>query len=261
MTGARGGPLRPRAAAGVPAGAMPPLLVGLAGAAWLALALWGASPAARWLGHGERLDGAQSWLALGLFLVGWTLMVMAMMLPTAGGLLRDFALLVRARPERNRLRALVAAGFLGAWVVMGALFRVLDESVHSAVASSLWLQARPRLLGATVLVLAGLYQFTPLKHRCLAACRTPRSFIYRFWRGGRPAGDALRVGLAYGRSCIGCCWALMLVMFALGTASLAWMFGLGALMAVEKGTAVGHRLSVPIGLVLVAAGVVTAFGL
>ena len=241
--------------------ALPPLLLGLVGAAWLALALWGASPAARWLGHGQRLDGSAGWLALALFLVGWALMVTAMMLPTAGGLLRDFAVLVRARPERNRLRALVAAGFIAAWLVMGALFRLFDEQVHSAVASSLWLQARPRLLAAGVLILAALYQFTPLKRRCLSACRTPRSFIYRFWRGGRPAGDALRIGLAYGRSCIGCCWALMLVMFALGTANLAWMFGLAAVMAVEKGTAAGRRLSLPVGLALGAAGVATALGL
>jgi predicted metal-binding membrane protein len=165
---------------------------------------------------------------------------------------------VRDRPDGGLLLALVVAGFVGAWLAVGYLFRVADVGVHGLVASTGWLAVRPRLLAAGALVLAGLYQFMPLKRRCLVACRSPRSFIYRHWRGTRAAGDAFRIGLAYGGSCVGCCWALMLMMFALGLASLAWMLGLGVLMAVEKNVPAGRKLTRPAGLALIAAGVAVA---
>jgi predicted metal-binding membrane protein len=99
-----------------------------------------------------------------------------------------------------------------------------------------------------------MFELTSLKHRCLTACRSPRSFVYRYWRGGRPAADAFRVGLSYGVSCVGCCWALMLVVFALGTVSLAWMLAFAAVMVIEKSTQFGRALVAPVGGVLIAAG-------
>jgi predicted metal-binding membrane protein len=235
------------------------MLTGLVAAAWLALWLWGASPYARYLGHEAPGAGRSEWAVLVLFLLGWALMIVAMMLPTATRLLRAFTTVVRARPDWARLQALVVAGFVGVWLGVGFLFRIADQGIHAVVAPIDWLEDQPRLLGGCGLILAGLYQFTPLKQRCLTACRSPRGFIYQHWRGGRPAVDALRIGLAYGRSCVGCCWALMLVMFALGTASLAWMLGLAALMAAEKGTDLGQRLTWPTGLALVGVGLATAF--
>lgn len=179
------------------------------------------------------------------------------MLPTATRLLRDFAVTVRRRPERLRLQGLVVAGFLATWLATGYLFRILDIIVHAVVESAGLLEQRPELLGATVLVAAGLFQFSSLQHRCLTACRSPRSFIYRNWRGGDPHADALRIGLVYGASCVGCCWALMLVMFAVGTANLGWMLGLATVMAVEKNTRWGVTLARPVGAGLIVAGVVT----
>jgi predicted metal-binding membrane protein len=231
---------------------------GLAATAWLAVWLWGASPYARYLGHEADAAGASKWTVLALFLAGWTLMIVAMMLPTATGLLRAFGRVVRARPDRARLQVLVALAFLAVWLMVGYLFRALDESLHALVAATGPLRDRPALLGAGCLILAGLYQFTPLKSRCLTACRSPRGFIYRYWGGGRPAVDALRIGLAYGRSCVGCCWMLMLILFALGTASLAWMLGLSALMALEKGSALGRRVAWPAGVALTALGLIIA---
>jgi predicted metal-binding membrane protein len=92
------------------------------------------------------------------------------------------------------------------------------ERVHDLVTAFDWLQARPRLLGDETLAPAGLYQLTPVKRRCLTACRMPRGFVYPHWSGGHPAGDALRIGLAYGRSCVGCCWVVM----AAASAAPAW---------------------------------------
>jgi predicted metal-binding membrane protein len=253
-------PSRPSSAAdrGQPA-ALAAVLAAVVAAAWLALWLWGASPYASYLGHRDLPGDAGGWLVLPLFVAGWALMVTATMLPSAAGLLSSFAKVVRARPQRGWLQALVVAGFVATWLGVGFLMRAADVAVHDVVDGVGWLRARPRLLGAGALALAGLYQLSPLRHRCLTACRTPRGFVYRYWGGRHPAGDSLRIGLAYGRSCAGCCWALMLVMFALGSASLVWMLGLGAVTALEKTTAVGPRLATPIGVALLGAAVVTAF--
>jgi predicted metal-binding membrane protein len=180
-----------------------------------------------------------------------------MMLPTATRLLHDFAVTVRRRPDHRLLQALVVAGFLATWLATGYAFWSLDGVVHAVVASVGWLQQRTDLLGGAVLIGAGMFQFSSLQHRCLTACRSPRSFIYRHWRGGDPRADALRIGFVYGASCVGCCWALMLVMFAVGMANVAWMLGLAAVMAVQKGARWGLRLVRPVGGGLILAGVVS----
>jgi predicted metal-binding membrane protein len=234
----------------------PLVLVGLVACAWLALLLWGASPYAQYLGHNARPGGGPA-VAVGgvaLFLVGWVLMIVAMMLPTATKLLSDFGRVTQARPERARLQTFLVAGFVAVWVAVGSAFQVGDNAVHAAVRAIGFLDAHDQLVAAAVLVGAGIYQFTPLKHRCLTACRAPRGFIFRHWRGGRPEADALRIGMAYGVSCVGCCWSLMLVLFALGMANLAGMLGVGAVMAAEKGAAHGPRLAAPLGAALIAAG-------
>lgn len=239
----------PAVVAGARPATFPWVLAGLVVTAWLALWLWGVSPYAHYLGHHRALVSRDGYVALALFLSGWTLMIIAMMLPTATTLLGVFARVVRHRS--GRLKALVVIGFIGAWLAVGYLFRVADLGVRGLLVSIRWLEARPSLLGAATLGLAGVYQFTPLKYRCLTACRSPRGFIYRHWRGRRPASEALRIGLAYGWSCVGCCWAIMLIMFALGLASLPWMLSLAAFMAVEKNTAVGRKLRIPLGIALV----------
>jgi predicted metal-binding membrane protein len=234
-------------------------VAGLALCALAVLLVWGASPYAGYLHHDGATGGGavEQASSLALFLGGWLLMSTAMMLPTATRLLRDFARIVRRRPERRLMQAFVVAGFLATWLATGYVFRVADVAVHLLVGSVAWLQQRPDLLGAGVLVAAGLFQFSALHHRCLTACRSPRSFIYRHWRGGDARADALRIGLAYGASCVGCCWALMLLMFAVGTANVAWMLGLAAVMAVEKNVRWGVRLARPAGAGLAAAGVLS----
>jgi predicted metal-binding membrane protein len=244
----------------MPRAAAPPVaLAAIVLCAWLGLWIWGASPYARYLGHGAQArTPPDEILAVALFLAGWALMITAMMLPTANDLLRVFGQVVRRRPDRRRLQLIVIAGFVGVWIAIGSAFQIADKGVHAAVDAISWLEARPQLIAAGALLAAGVFQFTPLKHRCLTACRSPRGFIYRHWHGGRPEADALRIGMAYGASCAGCCWALMALLFALGTASLVWMLAVGALMAAEKLSPLGQRLSRPAGAALVAAGVVVA---
>ena len=109
---------------------------------------------------------------------------------------------------------------------------------------------------------AGLFQFSRLKYRCLDKCRTPLGFIAEHWRGRAPRRKALRLGLDHGAFCVGCCWALMLLMFVVGTGSLGWMLVLGAVMALEKNMPWGGRLSRPLGgVLLVAAGVLASVNL
>src|SRR5439155_8460615 len=112
-----------------------------------------------------------------------------------------------------------------------------------------WLVARPGLVLGTMLVLAGTFQFSPLKVTCLTACRDPLGFIWRHYRRGVGAG--WRVGYRHGMFCLGCCWALMLVMFGIGVGSLAWMAALAGVMVMEKTVPGGQRLSPIIGVVLV----------
>ena len=112
------------------------------------------------------------------------------------------------------------------------------------------------------MALAGLFQFSELKYRCLDKCRTPLSFVIERWRGRAERWNALRLGLHHGLFCLGCCWALMLLMFVVGAGSVGWMLVLGAVMAVEKNLPWGRRLAVPLGIILLVwAGVVAYTGL
>jgi predicted metal-binding membrane protein len=240
-----------------------PLLVVLAGLVilcWVALWAWGASPYGRFLSH-EQLayirPGDEPRFVL-LFVAGWTLMTMAMMLPTSLPLIVLFYGMMGQRPDRLRLLALLLAGYVGLWTLFGCLVHVADFVLHQVVARVPWLEANDWLISAGTLVLAGLFQFSPLKYKCLDACRSPLSFIAQHWGGRRAAGQALRLGVHHALFCIGCCWALMLLMFAVGVGSLLWMLVLGAVMAVEKNMPWGRRLAAPLGVFLIAEGVLVA---
>jgi predicted metal-binding membrane protein len=233
--------------------------VAVASSAWLVLVAVGVSPYAQYVDHDYAPQSAAAQVAaLALFLGGWLLMSIAMMLPTTTRLLHAFGRTVGRRQDRRMLQSLLIAGFLATWLATGYVFRSGDLGVHATVDSWGWLRERPQLLGAAVLVLAGLFQFSSLKHRCLTACRSPRSFVYRHWHGRNARVEALRIGFAYGVSCVGCCWALMLVLFAVGMANLAWMLALAAVMALEKNTRRGAALARPVGVGLIALGITAA---
>ena len=142
--------------------------------------------------------------------------------------------------------------------MFGIAIHALDAALHALVRQSGWLAEHAWLIGPAALVLAGVYQFTPLKYHCLDKCRSPLSFITERWRGRREHRAALRLGIDHGAFCVGCCWSLMGLMFAVGVGSLGWMLGLGAVMAIEKNVSWGRHLSLPVGVVLVAWGLVTA---
>jgi predicted metal-binding membrane protein len=189
-----------------------------------------------------------------LFVSSWTVMTIAMMLPTSVPLIATFHTIVGPRPQRPLLVALVVLGYLAVWAVVGFVFYGTGVVLQQATAASAWLQTHARFSGAILLV-AGGYQFTPLKRRCLDKCRSPLSFVLGHWQGQHDRRNAFRLGAHHGLFCVGCCWALMLLMFVVEVGSLAWMLLLGAIMAIEKNVSWGRRLSTPLGAVLVAIGV------
>jgi predicted metal-binding membrane protein len=224
--------------------------------AWVALWLWERSPGARFLHHGGG-TGAPAVLEVGLFVVGWAVMTVAMMLPTSVPLVRTFAAIVGRRHRPGRLVALLILGYLATWTAFGLLVYLGDRVLHAIVDATPWLAAYPQVIAAGVLATAGAYQFSALKYRCLDECRTPLGFVISRWTGRHERTEALRIGVAHGLFCLGCCWSLMLVMFALGLGSLAWMFVLAVLMAIEKNAPIGRSLGRPVGVVLLFAGLAT----
>jgi predicted metal-binding membrane protein len=158
-----------------------------------------------------------------------------------------YAHLVGTRQHATHRVLLFVVGYLIAWTGFGLVAYAADLQVHHAVHESAFLGSHARLLGGGVLILAGVYQFTPLKQRCLRQCRSAMTFLMNSWREGRRG--AWLMGVHHGVFCIGCCWVLMLVMFGLGMAQLAWMLGLTMFMFIEKVVRKGEllgRLAAPV---------------
>jgi predicted metal-binding membrane protein len=229
------------------------VLVAIAASAWLALWLWGASPYGRYLHHEGGIGPLP--LEAALFAAGWVLMIVAMMLPSSIPLVMTFGLLVGRRRRPGALVALLLAGYLTVWAAFGLAAWMLDRGVHAAVDAVPWLAAHPQLILAVTLLAAGLWQFSPLRDRCLDECRSPLGFVMNRWRGISERREAFAMGIAHGAFCVGCCWSLMLVMFGVGLANVTAMLALGALTAIEKNLPTGRRITHPVGIVLVLAAV------
>ena len=219
-----------------------PAAIVLAWAVALAAQASGAAPA---LHHDGLLDGdLPRGTALLLFIGSWQLMTAAMMLPSSMPLVRLFW----AASQRREALAAFLGGYALVWSVFGLLAFAGDGILHELVAVLPALEERPWLIGGSVLVLAGAFQFTKLKDACLEECRHPAMFIMRGYKRG--TGSAFRLGRDHGVFCLGCCWALMLVMFAAGFANLAWMAVLAAVTAYEKAGRHGRRLTPVLGVAL-----------
>ncbi len=196
-----------------------------------------------------------------IFVVLWTIMMAAMMLPAAAPMILIFA---SAQARRARGTAIptwiFGAGYILVWAAVGLLVYFLVQ-VGSEIASSLAAADRalwaPLALGAT-LVMAGLYQFTPAKRICLSHCRSPFAFVAQHWRDGRLG--ALAMGLRHGAYCLGCCWALFSVLVAAGVMSLAWMLLLTVVVFAEKVLPHGPRAPKAIGAAFLILGVLVAAG-
>jgi predicted metal-binding membrane protein len=194
------------------------------------------------------------WIGLGM----WAVMMTAMMLPTAAPMVLTFATVsLRQASRRPRLAtALFVAGYLLAWGVFDAAATTVQIGIAPDPCARL-VDGRPRLAGA-LLVLAGVYQLTPLKSACLRGCQSPLGFLLTHWRAG--TFGPLRMGVLHGALCIGCCWALMALMFVVGTMSLFWMAALTVFVLVEKLAAGRPWVWQGAGILLVGAGTVLLLG-
>jgi len=188
-----------------------------------------------------------------LYVAGWLLMTVAMMVPTVLPLLAIFARMTHGRADRGLLIALLILGYLSVWAAFGLIAHTADMALHAVVAGNAFLTFNGWIVGAIVLGAAGAFQFSKLKYRCLDKCRTPFSFINEHWRGAAVRRQSFVLGAHHGIFCVGCCWAIMLLMFVVGTGSVGWMLAIGALMAVEKNVAWGRRLSSALGIGLLLA--------
>jgi predicted metal-binding membrane protein len=186
----------------------------------------------------------------------WVTMMAAMMLPSVAPMVLVFSRISRDRERQGRAFVptwIFLAGYLVAWTLYGiaayGAFRVLRWAVGGSLD---WDGAGAWLAGGALLV-AGLYELTPLKRVCLRHCRGPFHFVLHDWRDGR--GGALRMGVEHGAFCVGCCWGLMLALFALGVMSLLWMAVIAALIFAEKLLPAGESFARAFAVALVGAGI------
>jgi predicted metal-binding membrane protein len=207
---------------------------------WLAGGLVAAAALTAWAVLLARRDEMP--MAAGFWLLAWTTMMAAMMLPSASPLV----LLYARRGQGLASSAFLVSGYLLAWTAVGLPAYALDMRLpdpHDAVV-------------AAVLAATGVYQVTPLKGACLRQCRSPLAFLLTHWRTGR--FGALRVGIEHGAYCVGCCWALMVVLVVAGSMGLVWVAAIAAAVAAEKLLPAGQLIGRLGGLALVAAGIAVA---
>lgn len=188
----------------------------------------------------------------------WAVMMVAMMLPSASPVILLYARVVRhAEAEGRSLhgsasRAAFASAYLAVWSLFSLLAVVLQWALEQLGAMSAMMSSRVGLLSGGLLIAAGLYQLTPMKAACLRHCRAPAQFIAAHWRPG--VLGAWRMGFTHGLHCLGCCAALMLLLFVGGVMNLVWIAGLALVVAVEKLAPFGQATAKGLAAVLIAAG-------
>jgi predicted metal-binding membrane protein len=227
------------------------VLWAVAGACWVLLVVLAVLVPG--LAHHHRVVGAlesgqDSALVLGVFAAAWLVMVAAMMLPSTVPMVQMHYAVTAGVGRRTQVRTVFLTAYFVVWLAFAGVALIGDVGVHALVDRWDWLRDHDGLVLASALGLAGIVQFTPLTRRCLRVCRDPRGFLFRHYRRGVAAAWSL--GVRHGLLCLGCCWALMLVMFATGAGNLWWMVGLTAVMVAEKTTRWGTRLVAPVGIVL-----------
>ena len=213
-----------------------PLQVGLIlGLIAIAAAAWAATDAR--MGGMDMGPGADLG-SLSFYISAWVVMMAAMMFPSISPMVRTYALVERSRRARRGLGrpsasiAAFVAGYILTWTAFGLTAYSTFELVGTLDIEAIsWDEGGPYLAGGVILA-AAVYQLTPLKDACLTRCRGPLDFLTERWRDG--TGGALLLGFEHGAWCVGCCWALMAALFALGVMSVAWMVFIAALIATEK---------------------------
>ena len=213
--------------------------------------------------RGLAVSGA-AWGAGGFAIVAlmWGAMTLAMMLPSAAPMILTYAEIADTaarKGERIVSPFVLAAGYMLVWLGFAAAATVAQYAFTRAALLDTGMQSASGLFSGAIFIGAGVYQFSALKHACLTQCQSPFPFFFTNW-ATTPRG-VFRLGLKQGLYCLGCCWAMMLVMFAVGVMNVIWMAALGVLMTFEK-IGSGRRFTHVVGVALIVAGiafVATAF--
>jgi predicted metal-binding membrane protein len=172
---------------------------------------------------------------LGAFVAAWAVMMAAMMLPSAAPMVLLYRTVARGQAARGNPLVptwIFVLGYLVLWAAFGVLVYLAGRAVDAALAGSMVLAGWAPYGVAAVLLVAGLYQFTPLKRVCLRQCQSPLGFLLEHWKPG--PGGAFRMGLEHGLYCCGCCWGLMAVLVVAGAMGLAWVALIALVVAAEK---------------------------
>jgi predicted metal-binding membrane protein len=228
----------------------------LAAGAWAVLIRQAAMGDAMATGAGGPAMG----MAAPLFLAIWVLMMAAMMFPTAAPMILMFAAIAAGKRQRGQPFAptwLFVSAYLLVWSLVGIVAYTLALGAERVAAAAPWFIEHGAQAGGAVLILAGIYQLSPLKQVCLVKCRSPLQFVLSSWRDGR--GGAFRMGLTHGVYCLGCCWLLFLILFPLGVMNIAVMAALTALIFAEKSLPAGRRIGQVAAGALITYGVVVLF--
>jgi predicted metal-binding membrane protein len=207
-----------------------------------------ASPHAGMAMGGDGADGL--WMAFGM----WATMMVAMMLPAVAPSAAVFSSLTARRDpgHANAATATYVAGYAASWIAFAAPAALVQWALTHAMLLDPMARSTSTMLSSAILLAAGVYQWLPLKRACLSKCRTPLTFFMANWRDGR--SGALWLGVRHGGYCVGCCWALMAVMFVVGAMSLAWMGLIMLLVLSEKVIPARWRFDHALGVALVTAG-------
>ena len=215
-------------------------LAGVTTLAWVYLVLLAVTRSVVEVGDsgmtGEFL-GVRPWTIVdGVFMfLMWAIMMVGMMLPSAAPMTLLYAGMVRKADTQGTPMAPTAAfvgGYLAIWCLFSVGVTLAQWGLHQTALLSPMMVAKSQVLGGSLLIVAGVYQLTPWKTVCLDHCRSPAHFIAHHWRSG--AGGAFRLGLHHGAFCLGCCWALMGLLFVGGVMNLLWIAAITVFVFVEK---------------------------
>ncbi|HEV2056704.1 MAG TPA: DUF2182 domain-containing protein [Methylomirabilota bacterium] len=202
-------------------------------------------------------DHAWSLVDVVLLFVMWAVMMIAMMVPAAAPMVLTFAMVQRTRREQDRAAiptVVFLLGYAAVWTAYATAAALAQWRLHEAGLLSAAMASTSARLGGALLLVAGIFQWTPLKQACLAKCRSPLSFVMTEWRDGR--AGAFVMGMRHGAYCVACCWALMALLFVAGVMNLLWVAGLAAFVLAERVLPGGPAVSRIAGTLLLVAGVV-----
>ncbi|MDH3690022.1 MAG: DUF2182 domain-containing protein [Gammaproteobacteria bacterium] len=239
-------------------------LVVITGLAWLYLVDMAADMSNMPMTMDNAVSMAQvkSWSMLDfvLLLLMWSVMMIGMMVPSAAPMILLFAMVSRKQRERGHTFApttMFIAGYLVAWTGFSFIATILQWMFDQAALLSPMMVSTSPVLGGLLLVSAGVYQLTPLKHACLKRCRSPLEFITRRWRRGN--AGALMMGMEHGAYCVGCCWFLMGLLFFGGVMNLVWVAAIAVLVLLEKVAPFGQVVGKVSGVLLIISGLVVSY--